>query len=138
MRQLSKEKLRLIDDLFEFGGDEQAVIKKHNISPQTLKRWLRQDSFKNELNFRRDRARRQSSILLAKYVPLAAAKLVQLCDSEKEETARKACLDILSLGAGSADDSSISADTADSSPAPAAISPQTASKLLETLADCAK
>ncbi|RKY23980.1 MAG: hypothetical protein DRP62_04830, partial [Planctomycetota bacterium] len=40
---------------------------------------------------------RQSAALIARYAPLAAAKLVQLTGSEKEETARKACLDIISL-----------------------------------------
>ena len=34
---------------------------------------------------------------MAKYSQLAAAKLVQLTGSEKAETARKACLDIISV-----------------------------------------
>jgi hypothetical protein len=35
--------------------------------------------------------------LIAKYSLLAAAKLVQLIESEREETSRRACLDIISL-----------------------------------------
>ena len=44
-------------------------------------------------------AHRQSAALIAKYTPHAAAKLVQLTGSEKVETARKACVDIISLPA---------------------------------------
>ena len=36
-------------------------------------------------------------MLIARYSLVAAAKLVQLTESEKEETARKACLDIIEL-----------------------------------------
>jgi hypothetical protein len=40
--------------------------------------------------------KRQSELLMAKYRSLAAAKLVELTTSDKAETARRACLDIIS------------------------------------------
>jgi hypothetical protein len=49
--------------------------------------------------------------MIAQYSHLAAAKLIALTDCEKEETARKSCLDIITLqmnppegDAGQADD----------------------------------
>jgi hypothetical protein len=55
--------------------------------------------FPSEYDRRITSAHRQSAAIIAKYAPLAAAKLVQLTESDREETARKACLDIISLPA---------------------------------------
>ncbi len=88
-----------MEDLFSGELDEQAVLDKHKVSRNVYNRWLADGLFASEFDHRIMSAHRQSTALIARYAPLAAAKLVQLTESDKEETARKACLDIISLPA---------------------------------------
>ncbi len=128
---LTKKQIKVIDDLFESGGDETAVLQKHKISHKLWHKWLSAKDFSDEIAGRLESSKRQSQILLAKYIPLAAAKLVQLCDSESQETARKAALDILALQTGIKQ-----TVPTDSSVEPARVlDPATASKLLKVLAE---
>ena len=67
--------------------------------------------------------------------PLAAAKLVQLTDSDKEETARKACLDIISMLQIANHSSQVANfDTSESQITPQ-LSDQTVGRLLAILAE---
>jgi hypothetical protein len=127
---LTEKQVKVIEDLFESGGDEAAILQKYNISHNLWQKWLADKNFSEGIKSRFESSRRASQILLAKYIPLAAAKLVQLCDSKNQETSRKACLDILTLRAGNI-------ETADSDEAEAipAIEPGTASKILAVLAE---
>jgi hypothetical protein len=93
--RLSRKQLAVIDDLFAGELDEQAVLDKHSVSRSLFKRWLADPRFTELFNERISSAYRQSEMILARYAPLAAAKLVQLTESENQETARKACLDII-------------------------------------------
>lgn len=97
---LTKRQLAVIEDMFAGELDEQAVLDKHKVSRNLYNRWLKDADFAGEFDQRIEVAFRQSAALIARYAPLAAAKLVQLTESDKEETARKACLDILSMHAG--------------------------------------
>jgi len=96
-RQLSKKKMDVIEDLFDSQFDEQLVLKKHRLSRAVYNKWLANESFIREFDRRIAWLNRHSQAIIAKYASLAAAKLVQLTDSESQETARKACLDIISL-----------------------------------------
>jgi len=98
-KKLSKKQLAVMEDLFTGELDEQAVLDRHKVSRNVYNRWLAEGLFASEFDRRIMSAHRQSAALIAKYAPLAAAKLVQLTESDKEETARKACLDIISLQA---------------------------------------
>ena len=98
-KELSKKQLAVIDDLFSGELDEQAVLEKHKVNRNIYNRWLADDLFVSEFDLKIMSAHRQSAVLIAKYAPLAATKLVQLTGSDKEETARKACMDIISLPA---------------------------------------
>lgn len=94
---LSKRQLAVIRDLFNGELDEQAVLDKHKISRNIYDKWLADEQFSEQLRERITSSHRQSELIIARYAPLAAAKLVQLTESENQETARKACLDIISL-----------------------------------------
>ncbi len=94
---LSEEQLAVIDDMFACELDEQAILDKYNLSRREFVRWLGDEDFRMELLRRMEIARLLSEVFLAKYAVTAAAKLVQLTGCEKEETARKACLDIITL-----------------------------------------
>jgi len=96
-KQLSKKQLAVIEDLFSGELDEQAVLDKHRISRNVYNKWLGDERFADEFSLRIASAHRQGQLIIARYASLAAAKLVQLTESENQETARKACLDIITL-----------------------------------------
>jgi len=136
MKRLSKKQLAVIEDLFAGELDEQAVLEKHRVSRNLYNRWLTDDRFIEQFNERIARAYRQSELIIARYAPLAAAKLVQLTECEKEETARKACLDILSFPTLAGRSAAASTENAVSNaPESGQLSPQTASRLLAALAE---
>ncbi|HUT30203.1 MAG TPA: hypothetical protein VMX13_10460 [Sedimentisphaerales bacterium] len=95
--RLTKRQSAVLDDMFAGELDEQAVLEKHNVSQKTFNRWLGEDAFMAELNRRLQWLNLQTELIITRYKTLAAARLVQLTESDKEETARKACLDIINL-----------------------------------------
>jgi len=136
-KQLTKKQLALIEDLFSGELDEQAVLDKHNVSRNLYNEWQSDDNFVEQFDRRIAGAYRQSAALIARYAPLAAAKLIQLTESEKAETARKACLDIISMPIATANKKSHSDGEPQPSdtPQPASLTEQTASRLLAVLAE---
>jgi alkylhydroperoxidase family enzyme len=136
--KLKPRQLAVIDELFN-GDDEQAVLDRHKVSRRLYNKWLADSDFVGEFDRRIDASFRQSAALIARYAPLAAAKLVQLTESDKEETARKACLDIISMHAGrTRDDGRPTKDDGRGSPDMEqgfALPDQTASRLLSALAE---
>jgi len=141
-KQLTKRQLAVIEDLFAGELDEQAILDKHKINRNVYNRWLADEHFTEQFNERIARAYRQSELIIARYAPLAAAKLVQLTESDKEETARKACLDIISRAlfspqvypGGSNPQTSLGAKHLDSQ-FPPVLPSETASRLLAALAE---
>jgi hypothetical protein len=133
-KRLSKKQLAVIDDIFAGELDEQVVLDKHTVSRNVYNKWLADGTFADEFDHRIASAHRQSAALIARYAPLAAAKLVQLTNSEKEETARRACLDIISLPRLSAQRTEPRTDESQTS-AGRQLSPETASRLLAVLAE---
>ena len=95
IKKLSKRQLEVIDDLFDGTYDEAKVMKKHKVSRGIYRKWLKDENFIDELAFRVESKKRQSEMIMAKFTPAAAIKLITLTDSEKEETSRKACLDVM-------------------------------------------
>jgi len=135
-KQLRKRQLAVIDDLFSGELDEQAVLDKYKLSRNVYNKWLADEQFGAELARRAANARLQSEILIARYCTVAAAKLVQLTESAKEETARKACLDVISLPNIAAKKTEPPNKTQKDSHKPAErFSEGTASKLLAALAE---
>ena len=128
---LTKEQLEIIDDLFESGGDETATLKKHGIERKVFQDWLAEKDFAEEIAARLESSKRQSRIILSKYLSVAAVKLVQLCSSENQETSRKACLDILNLQKEHLEQT----DTDQSAESLPSLDPATASKILAVLAN---
>ena len=136
-RQLSKRQLAVLDELFSGELSEQAVLEKHKVSKNLYNRWLADEAFTDEFNRRIAWLNRQGELIIARYSSVAAAKLVQLTESDSAETARKACLDIISLpklSAKRAEPFDPAQDKADAARAEE-LSPQTASRLLAALAE---
>ena len=134
---LTKKQLAVIEDLFAGELDEQAILDKYRLSRKLYNQWRNDDSFAEQFEKRIINAYRQSDILIARYAPVAAAKLIQLTDSDKPETARKACLDIISMPILTAgrkarlSDEPRLADTQST----ASLNAETAGKLLAVLAE---
>lgn len=129
-KKLSKRQFAVIDGLFAGELSEQEVLKKYKVSVCVFNKWLADERFCAEFDRRIASAHRQSATLIARYAPLAAAKLVQLTGSDKEETARKACLDIISLPT-----LAVKKTEQSSGEGREQLSEQTASRLLAALAE---
>ena len=135
-KYLSQRQLTVLDDLFNSELDEQAVLDKHKVRRSTYDRWLADKVFSERFKQYINGLKRRSELLMAKYSQLAAAKLVQLTGSEKAETARKACLDIISVPKIRADkDEQPEKAPKESSQQVEQFSDATASKLLAALAE---
>ena len=135
-KYLSQRQLTVLDDLFNSDLDEQAVLDKHKVRRNTYDRWLEDKLFAERFKQYVNGLKRRSELLMAKYSCLAAAKLVELTASGKEETARKACLNIISLPSPAAKETKASTEP-QSSPGKQAeqLPPRTASRLLMVLAE---
>jgi len=135
-KQLTKKQLAVIEDLFIGELDEQAILDKYRLSRKLYNQWRNDDSFTEHFEKRITDAYRQSDVLIARYAPVAAAKLIQLTESDKPETARKACLDIISMPILTASRKAQPSD--EPQPAdtqlPVSLNAETAGKLLAVLA----
>jgi hypothetical protein len=142
-RNLSKKQLAVIEDIFAGELTEQAILNKHKVSRNVYNKWLADECFRQRFDERVASAYRQSELIRARYAPLAAAKLVELMGSDKPETVRKACLDVISFRAQQANLSKNDshAGTLDQSasnvtePNLPQLSNETASKILSILAN---
>jgi hypothetical protein len=134
-KKLTKRQLAVLDDLFTGNATEKTVLKKHDVPQGLYEQWLADERFAQQLQQRFTAAYRQSRIILARKAPQAATKLVKLTTCKKEETARKACLDIISLNTSSSRKvPEVQPLAKDSAPAPE-LSPEAASRLLATVAE---
>jgi len=141
-KKLSKKQLAVLDELFNGELDEQAVLDKYNVSRNQYYKWLTDKNFTEQFDRRIAASYQQSAALIARYATLAAAKLVQLTESENQETARKACLDIISRQQDTQRQTSNACpersrrerQATSDEPATGGLSPETASKILEVLA----
>lgn len=132
--KLSKRQLDVIDDLFAGELDEQAILQKHKVRAKLYNQWQAEDAFVEQFEKRIAAAHRQSAALIARYAPIAATKLVQLTQSEKVETARKACLDIISMQTSVIAPPKPQSTDPDTPEHPPQLTEQTAAKILAILA----
>ncbi|MFZ2148697.1 MAG: hypothetical protein WAV28_15890 [Sedimentisphaerales bacterium] len=136
-KQLTKRQLAVIEDMFNGELDEQAILDKHKVSRWLYNKWQNDDDFTEQFEKRIAGAYHQSAVLIARYAPLAAAKLIQLTESDKAETARKACLDIISMPILTANRKTQPSGKPQSTDTPqsTSLTEQAASRLLAVLAE---
>ena len=96
-KHLTKKQLAVIEEMFSGELSEQQILSKYKVSRTLFNNWLGDETFIENFDKRIIAAYLQSSAYLARYAELAASKLVNLTDSKSSETARKACLDIISM-----------------------------------------
>ena len=134
LKNLTSKQLAVLRDLFAGELDESAVLEKHKVRDSLYAQWQADERFCEEFERRLGALNRQSRLIIARYATLAAAKLVQLTESSSAETARKACLDIISLGTQTKADTNTTKPQDDDS-TPQTLSPETASRILAALAE---
>jgi hypothetical protein len=93
------QRLALVD-LFEKGMTEAEVEKARGLKAGTFNKWLEDDDFRCEIQALVEAASMRARMIVAQSAAIAARRLVQLTDCEKEETCRRACLDIIGMKAG--------------------------------------
>jgi hypothetical protein len=96
-KDLSEKKWAVLQDLFYSELDEIAVLKKHNVSRTTYERWLRQKLFSRQFRQYSASLARRTALAVAKAETEVAARLVEITRSQKEESARKACRQVLAI-----------------------------------------
>jgi hypothetical protein len=136
-KKLSRKQSAVLDDMLAGELDERDILEKHRVSQTAFNRWLGEDAFTAELNRRLQWLNLQSELIITRYKTLAAARLVHLTESEKPETARKACLDIINLPNRSDNPLKQPSNepTASQPPEYNELSPETCSRLLAALAE---
>jgi len=97
--RLGQKQLAVIADIFDNALSEPDALAKNHVSKWLYKKWLANPAFLAELDARFDQSIRQTRFLIARCLPLAVQRLTNLIVSDKDETARKACLDLISLHA---------------------------------------
>ncbi len=134
---LNPRQLAVIEDLFAGESDEIAVLKQHNVSRTLYNQWLADPAFTEQFDLLVAGAYRRSAFQIARNAKEAADELLKLARSDKGETARKACLDIINMHPSIrlADSSAASTGKQTSPSEPSKLSPETAGKLLAVLAE---
>ncbi len=132
VKTVTKKQRAVIEDLFAGAGEEQQVLDRHKVSRRVYEKWQTDEFFLLEFDTRLQGLRRQSEMIIARYATVAAAKLVQLTESQNAETARKACLDIINLLRPNTEREP--AEPTDSESAPELL-PELAGRLLKALAE---
>lgn len=106
-KKLTKTQRRFIETLCECNGDEARAIHQSGIKDYVWQQWLEQAVFRRAMADVLRTVRRRARLILACRCAEAARRLAELTEHEKEETARKACIDVIRL------DGDINKDAAD-------------------------
>ena len=122
----------VIEDLMN-GMNKYDVLHKHKVNPARYNRWLQNETYRKALVDRIDSLQRQHKFIAVNALPAAVRRLGELIDSEKDETARKACLDIIALQKENAADDAARKAQEDSNPPK--ISDEKAARMLAILAE---
>ncbi len=135
-KALSARQLAVIEDLFEGELEEQAIMEKHKLSRKLFNKWLADEALTSQLDRRKVWEYRRSEFMLARFARVAVSNLVQLTDCKTSETARKACIDIITMRANLSTGTPASpGDNPTPTPESPQFSHETAGKILAVLAE---
>jgi|GEM_PF-467574 len=93
-RQLQRQ---VMLEMAEEGLSEREAESKHHLLAGTVAKWFRDAEFRDEMMCVAEAANWGARMLIARGAKEAARRLVALTECDKEETRRKACLDIIRL-----------------------------------------
>jgi|GEM_PF-1247929 len=92
---LTSKQLQVARAMHEEGLTEGEVVERFGVPERRLRRWLANEAMVQEFSRLNEESVRQTRSIISHFGPVAAARLVQLLDSEKADTARRAALDLV-------------------------------------------
>lgn len=143
-KKISPRQMRVLDGMFAGDLELNEILKKCRVSQITYYNWLGDSIFISAFDKRIESARAVLISTLAAYSQAALLNLVNLTRSEKTETARKACLDIVKLVQDEKDEQTTNLDTPamptipSLSPQGKELTPDESSTILSALAETRK
>ena len=130
---LSKKQRGVLIDLFSGKFTIQEVLDRRKVTRRTYFRWHAQQYFAAEFKRLLNLARSEHQLVFARYASDIATKLVSLATADKEETARRACMDVIANHLRKAKSTDDAKDKSPNEQLPE-IPPDVASRLLAALA----
>ena len=92
------EKWRIVlKDIIEAGMNEREVEEKYRLQKGLIRRWYADEEFRTELIAAVKTARLRAMAMMGQSTTMAMTELVSLARCGKEETRRKACMDIIRM-----------------------------------------
>jgi hypothetical protein len=92
---LTKKQRGVLVDLFSGRFTVQEVLEKRKVTRRTYYKWHAQEYFSAEFKRLLELSRNEYQVIFARYASDIAMKLVSLTTADKDETARKACMDVI-------------------------------------------
>jgi predicted DNA-binding protein YlxM (UPF0122 family) len=131
---LTEKQRGVLADLFSGRFTVQEVLEKRKVTRRTYYRWHAQEYFAAEFKRLLELTRNEYQLIFAHYAPDIAMKLVTLTTADKDETARKACMDVIANHDRKIKHKSENESNAIEEPL-IDLSPEVASKMLALLAE---
>ena len=127
MKKINKKQKDFLKEILDNRLPVETAMGKCKIDAAMLCQWFSSQPFTTELANRIECMTKRADMLISQHRLTAIEKLILLTNCDKEETARKACIDIIELTANGKND--------EKDPETPQFSQQTAAKLLEILAN---
>lgn len=131
---VSPKQRDFLDALSQTRANLYTVLNRQGVTPQQFETWLENEAFAIALRLRRRHAVDRCSEALILGLPRAVKRLLDLVKSEKDETARKACLDVLKTACDLADSGPFAEKEQPDIELPEELPPERAEYLLTLLA----
>lgn len=100
---LSKKQKEVVREMYEQQLSEREVLERFGLSNKVFQRWLNSEEFTDELERLCANSARETRLILSRFGPVAAVRLVELMQSEKDDVARRASLELIGKCLGSCD-----------------------------------
>jgi len=92
---LTKKKKKVAQAVYEGRLSETEIAEQFKISPQLLGKWLQTETFQQELHRLCETSIHETRCIISRFGPTAALQLATLLSSEKDDTVRRAALDLV-------------------------------------------
>ena len=132
---LNKKQKGVLADLFSAGITVQEALQKRKITRRTYYKWHSQEYFAAEFKRLLELTRGEYQLVFARHASDIAMKLVALAAADKEEIARRACMDVIADHNRKAKTQIVAKNPPEPEKPLPEISPEVQSKLLAYLAD---
>ena len=92
---LTIKQKKVAQAVYEGRLSETEIAEQFKISPQLLGKWLQSETFQQELHRLCETSIHETRCIISRFGPTAALQLATLLSSEKDDTKRRAALDLV-------------------------------------------